>query len=145
MVHFYINKQFSPVYLSPNRVFKGNRVLTTSILTLKKWIFFYFWAKNFTWTSQTIFNFDLTMAKFFQKSAKNAAKKFQIEDDFYCQNTAGPKKTFLTGNLFMTARVTAFEFKINLCSKCHIGCKSSRLFTNYHDTDQVCIFTRTDK
>ena len=43
-------------------------------------------------------------------SAKNAAKKFQIEDDFYCQNTAGPKKTFLKGNLFMTARVTAFEF-----------------------------------
>ena len=38
------------------------------------------------------------MAKFFQKSAKNAAKKFQIEDDFYCQNTAGPKKTFLKGN-----------------------------------------------
>ena len=110
MVHYYINKHFSPVYFSPNRYFLGKSSLTTSTLALKKWISFYFWAK-ISLALNELFSILIWLWQISsKKSAKNAAKKFQIEDDFYCQNTAGPKKTFWKA-IFMTARVTAFEFK----------------------------------
>ena len=100
----------SPVLLNPNHFFKGKIESTTTFQALKLYFLNSFWVK-FAYNFTNIFIFLICFGQNSFKFTKNAANRFNFEDDFKLSNHTGPNENLLKGNFFfMVDRLMAFAF-----------------------------------